>query len=641
MKLFSPRTKDPLGRPMSKRTPDVQKFLGALGIFLLVASFFFSPVTLSNNFSLDEKIVLAQQESRAGTPQVTKEEFQGFDCLGGSIQGCIADVVYYLLFTPAAVVFALSGMFLDTILWTTLQPSLYENDFINVSWGVVRDIANLFFIVILLYAAVATILEISSVNTKKVIINTIIVALVVNFSLFFTKQAIFLSNGLANVFYSGFVGETPSIQTAGGAGPRQITERLAYSFSPQDIISPQIFRDIQEGGKDENDGALIGRMMVILLFSTGMFIMGTLVFLPIAILFTGRVATLWILMITAPVAFVGWIIGGSISKRWLDELVKSSSSIVIFLFLLYVLTRILEARPIAAFFSEGGSLTADMLRQGDFASFLVVMLLQFTVVMFFLQMIKKFTIESSSKMMSNVSEMYNKYIGGAAKYGAGAVAGAGIGASGFALRQTIGRAFAGMAEGLDKQGWAGGNLAQRLAFRGTRAIGKAGFDVREAPGVGKLESAAGIKLGAAEGRGGFAAWEKTKISETEKYAKEISPASQIAYEQTLKNMGFFQRLVTTHTTVTAQKSAEKVSTINVRESSKREREKRDMELLKELRAKLAELKQKETGGGESLSEADRRFIKEERERIDDKMAKLEQRLPAEKAASGREGEKKS
>src|SRR3972149_11518169 len=59
------------------------------------------------------------------------------------------------------------------------------------------------FIFVLLYVAIGTILGLSKVNWKKTLVLIVIAALLINFSLFFTKIIVDASNILAWAFYQG------------------------------------------------------------------------------------------------------------------------------------------------------------------------------------------------------------------------------------------------------------------------------------------------------------------------------------------------------------------------------------------------------------------------------------------------------
>ena len=69
-------------------------------------------------------------------------------------------------------------------------------------WFIVRDLANLGFIFILIYAAIATIFKIKGVDYRRVIPQLVLVAILMNFSLFFVQVAVDVSNYVSYQFFT-------------------------------------------------------------------------------------------------------------------------------------------------------------------------------------------------------------------------------------------------------------------------------------------------------------------------------------------------------------------------------------------------------------------------------------------------------
>ena len=120
-----------------------------------------------------------------------------------SLPRCLVSMVsYYIYFQLFAFLLYLSALFFNSMIVIGISSSLTSSaGFINIGWAVVRDFSNIFFILVLLYVAIQTILGIGH-DTKKIIVNVIIMALLINFSMFFTKVVIDSSNILALVFYN-------------------------------------------------------------------------------------------------------------------------------------------------------------------------------------------------------------------------------------------------------------------------------------------------------------------------------------------------------------------------------------------------------------------------------------------------------
>ena len=87
----------------------------------------------------------------------------------------------------------LAGMLLNTSIelfvvemGTNISGGLSQP--LNAAWTIVRDLVNLTFIFGLIYVGILTILELGSSSTKKMVASIVIAALLVNFSLFFSKS---------------------------------------------------------------------------------------------------------------------------------------------------------------------------------------------------------------------------------------------------------------------------------------------------------------------------------------------------------------------------------------------------------------------------------------------------------------------
>ena len=114
----------------------------------------------------------------------------------------------------SAIVVKFAGGILDFFVYYSTNSSSYTNEFVSQAWGAVRDIANIFFIITLLYIAIKTILGLNVTDNKRLVGAVIIVALIINFSLFTTKVVIDTSNILAKVFYNNITSKDASIKNA-------------------------------------------------------------------------------------------------------------------------------------------------------------------------------------------------------------------------------------------------------------------------------------------------------------------------------------------------------------------------------------------------------------------------------------------
>lgn len=344
---------------------------------------------------------------------------------------CFVSILYYLVWTPIAWIARLSANILDFFIYYSLKSTSYsENTFVESGWAVVRDIANIFFIVALLYVAGKTVLGMNASDNKKVISMVIIMALLINFSLFISKVVIDASNILARVFYSSIenVNENNQTNTTGDEGEKEITVGLVKVFDPQKLFQASNINNI-------NDHT--GTFVILMIISGALMIYMIITFLSIAFLFVGRVVGLWILMIFAPLAFASYTMPGfSIPKfnhrDWWSDLFKLSFMAPIFIFFLYLIVSFGDAFKIVEYGKDGTAFVDGTAAVGDvdtMKNYLSV-IIPFALIYVILKQAKETTV----KMAGDIAQSVNT----AGKLLTGAALGLGAAGTAMIARQTIG-----------------------------------------------------------------------------------------------------------------------------------------------------------------------------------------------------------
>lgn len=162
---------------------------------------------------------------------------------------------------------------------------------INTAWKTFRDLANVFFIFILIYIAISTIVGAAGGNTWRMLRNVVLVALFINFSLFFTKVIIDASNIVAVQFYNSITKGSNSWDN-GLSHVFMENSKLKTIFNVANDTRGTAFR------KDTNF-LMIGLMS----FLFGLIL--AFVFIAIGMLFVIRLVALFLVMIFSPLAFLG------------------------------------------------------------------------------------------------------------------------------------------------------------------------------------------------------------------------------------------------------------------------------------------------------------------------------------------------
>jgi len=254
-----------------------------------------------------------EEEPSQGSPIQTPEPASLFACSfefnAANLVNCVGAVLY-IPYYITQVIAAVSGMFLDVMIDYSTQGASYESGFVSEGWKIIRDITNIGFIFALLYIAISTI--VGQGSAKSTLVWVIIMAMVVNFSLFTTRVVIDASNILARVFYQNI-----NVQDA-NSDPNETTKSITAALISKVNIQ-NIENDVsaslqdQPNAMDEWKIALAGILITFLVIIVNLVMI--FVFFSIAMLFVGRVIGLWFSIIASPLAFLSIAFPGGKSNR--------------------------------------------------------------------------------------------------------------------------------------------------------------------------------------------------------------------------------------------------------------------------------------------------------------------------------------
>lgn len=187
---------------------------------------------------------------------------------------------------------------------------------IDLAWEAIRDIANIFFIFVLLYIAISLIIQRNEGDAKKALIRVIIIALLLNFSLFFTKLVIDVANIFTIALNENILASTTTTTTHtllpidhGVAGEFMESMGITRAFNPSELGTTAVDKLVK--------AIIISAFMMA----------GGLIFFVVAFLLVIRFIALVFLMILSPIAFMGYVLPGlkkSVTDKWLDALVKNA-----------------------------------------------------------------------------------------------------------------------------------------------------------------------------------------------------------------------------------------------------------------------------------------------------------------------------
>lgn len=375
---------------------------------------------------------------------------------------------------------------------------------INLAWRAIRDVANILFVFVLLLVSINIILGSwgSGPYNKSLIPKIIIAALLINFSLMFTKVVIDVSNLTAYEFYKA----AANIKGEGGT--------KLFGVIPTTGLTMSIMNGLRMNQIVNDDGKLQDTVnnKSYVLFSTVLGIVVVLtaafVLMVMAVMLLVRFVLFLILMVTSPIAFIGELLPqlSTHSKKWWKTLADQATFAPVFFVFILVVVLIINDPGFSEMLRQNYAATGGGV--GVYFANLVPIVFQYAIVIGLLV-----AALVASKQTANMSgNAVAKWTGKAAFGGAAAVG-----------RNTFGRLGNRMANSSwlgeqAKRGGASGSLAKGLLLSGD----KLRTSTFHAGGIMDVGSD-GI-FGGAGNKGGLVGARKARAEAIEKRGKIYAPA---------------------------------------------------------------------------------------------------------------------
>lgn len=493
--------------------------------------------------------IFAQEQIMSQTGSGFQESQPSLPACGligdGTLEGCFVVFFYYVFLYPSAWIAAIAGQIFDFFIAYTLNSDSYHSGgFVEQGWRVVRDIANASFIFILLFAAITFIVKQDTPSLRRILTRVILVAIVINFSLFMTRAIVDAGNILARVFYEKIVVENDDL--AASTQYTTISAGLLNKVNPQSILTGAMFQkkytvtsneNIQDntlGGESaiENFAVGSGFMILIILIAAIINLALAWTFVSVCVFLIGRTLGLWIMMIMSPVAFASLSISFvKIPKfsfsEWLNKTLTLSFMGVVFLFFLYLTVMFIDISFDTIFNVAQSNMST--------VQHIMSVVVPVAIIVFLLN-----TAKSQAKSMAGdfggiVTTGLKKALA-IGLGGVGLTAGAVAGVGGIAGRQIVGRAGSALANRAGTQTRLG-----RAAKRTGKYLSTSSFDARNVKipkpitstlrsglsyASGGIAGANDFKLtnvGSGTSRGGYIARKEAFVNKKLKDAESLAP----------------------------------------------------------------------------------------------------------------------
>ena len=273
----------------------------------------------------------------ASTAAANKPIDNGGQCFDKDWQiwpkNCLIIGLYYAIFWPLSWLVGIAGWIFNFVFTQTvinMAAGIAKVGAIDVAWKTMRDLANIGFIFILLWLAISTILGAGEHDVKKTLSKLIIVAVLLNFSLFFTKIIIDAANILAISFFNAIAVGGPG---SSGTGATGLGDAFMAAFRLQSLYSITA-----QAGTNGNAVAASNNSATILIGGSIAMLVAIVILLASLMMFIKRYVILILVMIFSPLAFAGMVLHQTEHSvhEWWNYLLKEAFFAPMFMILLWI-----------------------------------------------------------------------------------------------------------------------------------------------------------------------------------------------------------------------------------------------------------------------------------------------------------------
>jgi hypothetical protein len=236
-----------------------------------------------------------------------------------------AIVIGYIMATASTLFLTLSGLLVGVA--NHLQTLIFssQNVIVTLGWTIVRDVANLGFVLAIILMAFTTVLRLEQYRAQKTLPKLIGAAILVNFSLEIGKIIINFAQVLTNFFLDRIA-----------VNPLTIGTTLLAAFGPQRFIEGLNFSSFGEILTAMTSMAI--GMIVSPYFITMFNLIMSFVMLILAFMLLIRFLYLSVLMIVSPIIWLFWVIPGLTGQfnKWWNKFLEWVFFAPIMAFFLYL-----------------------------------------------------------------------------------------------------------------------------------------------------------------------------------------------------------------------------------------------------------------------------------------------------------------
>lgn len=335
----------------------------------------------------------------------------------GTVLNVIAQIVGAIIQLLTTILYWIFSFIVAPLIEAILAIRPYKDQFVQViypGWLILRNLSNIFFIVVLLVIGLATLFQVEKYNYKHLLVKVVIAAVLVNFSLVIGQSILGIADTVQNQFLPNRV---------------NVIRALGIELMVKPVEQIQTKDDSVAGGLSNITYPFFLFWLSLAAFFT---------FIAILAFLLVRIVGLWILLMVAPVAFVANVLPETekYAKEWWSKFLMYAFITPILGFFLNIAALFANSHV----FSQGSPIFSTSSVSGTISDFVYLTAGHVTVIAFLLAGIK-FASSSGVIGAKAIIGLAEKGINAPFKLGAGVGLLAGKGAKALAER------------GLDEASW--------------------------------------------------------------------------------------------------------------------------------------------------------------------------------------------
>lgn len=263
----------------------------------------------------------------------------------GSPVECIKDGINLALQGFFYIIGIVLAFELEMLAWV-LDNFSWENGVVTLGWGIVRDFSNLFFIVVIMIIAFATVLQLETYGMKALLPKLIAIALLINFSLAICGFLINFADAFGKTFKdAGKGGPALTLAVKTGLGAGNLTSDGTATAKGQQEADEKIKELAKKGSQNTFLAVVLSFALGILSGLIMIFVIGAGIFFMMI-----RQISLMFIVILSPIALICLLVPFLNDKwsEWKSAFLKWVLFYPLYMFFFYIAIKIINSNVMSA-----------------------------------------------------------------------------------------------------------------------------------------------------------------------------------------------------------------------------------------------------------------------------------------------------